>query len=124
MAGRVKRAIAATTSQTRSVRVAALRHIKGQFDSYKQEFPGIKASVKIFNDYKRQIPPHQLPATMRDHRLDGPLKEFKECHLAGDILLLYKHEGDLVVMCYICRHSDLYGKRAKQMRAEIKRAMK
>ena len=124
MAGRVKRSIAATKSAQRVVRVEALDHIKGQFDSYKEKFPGIKESIKIFNEYKRETPPRQLPASMRDHRLDGPLKAFKECHLDGDVLLLYKHEGDEVLMCYICRHEDLHGKRAKQMRAEIKRVMK
>jgi len=27
---------------------------------------------------------------MNDHKLGGPLKEYMECHLDGDVLLIYK----------------------------------
>jgi hypothetical protein len=33
--------------------------------------------------------------------------------------MLYEHEDDVVRMLYICRHEDLYGKRAKQLATRI-----
>ncbi len=52
---------------------------------------------------------------MNDHKLDGKLKGIMECHLAGDILLIYKHEDDAVDLIDVCRHSGLKGKKGKAL---------
>lgn len=103
----------------RQVRFEAASCIRQQFHSLLTEFPKIKAAIEIFNANKRTIPPTPLPAQMRDHKLDGRLKGIMECHLEADVLLLYEHEDDLVRMLYICRHEDLYGKRARQLGTRI-----
>ena len=109
-----------STPAKRIVEVIAAEPIKAQFDTYKILFPEIKDTVKDFNEYKREIPPRRLPDKMKDHRLDGKLKAFRECHLAPNVLLLYTHEGDVVRMLYICQHDDLYGKRGGQLAAHLK----
>jgi addiction module RelE/StbE family toxin len=119
LAKRVKRA-SKVAQGTREVNVIPTVRIRPQYRQYKLLFPEIKDSIKIFNEYKRVIPPRELPGKMKDHVLDGKLKGIRECHLAPDVLLLYTHEGDTVRMLYICQHEDLYGKRAKQIAALIK----
>jgi addiction module RelE/StbE family toxin len=64
---------------------------------------------------KREIPPRRLPGTMKDHSLSGALSEFKECHLSGDILLLYTHENDIVTLYRVCTHDDIHGKRGARL---------
>jgi addiction module RelE/StbE family toxin len=86
--------------------------------------PEIADTIKTFNDAKRVIPTAPLPKKMKDHVLDGKLKGIRECHLAGDVLLLYTHQEDVVRMLYICQHEDLYGKRATQLAAYLKKLLK
>lgn len=49
-----------------------------------------------------------LPEELRDHRLIGNYQGRRECHLAGDWLLIYKLEGDLVIFERTGSHSELF----------------
>jgi mRNA-degrading endonuclease YafQ of YafQ-DinJ toxin-antitoxin module len=55
---------------------------KASWKKFKKEFPEIRAAMKVFNDCKRANPPAQLPGKMKDHKLDGPLKGFMDCHFS------------------------------------------
>jgi hypothetical protein len=101
-------------------RFDASPHVKPQYRRYLTEFPEIAGTIAIFNRNKRETPPAPLPAKMKDHVLDRPLKGVRECHLAADVLLLYTHRGHVVHMLYICRHSDLYGQRQRQLASVIR----
>jgi addiction module RelE/StbE family toxin len=103
-----------------TVKVAAKSGVRAQYRALRAVVPEIADTIAIFNEYKREIPPRALPRKMRDHALQGDLDGFRECHLAGDVLLIYTHENNVVTMIKICRHTDLYGKGA----AAIKRAAK
>jgi addiction module RelE/StbE family toxin len=70
---------------------------------------------KIFLENKGKIPPERLPGTMRDHSLDGSLSDFKECHLSGNVLLIYTHENDVVTLYRVCDHRDIKGKKGTQL---------
>lgn len=52
-----------------------------------------------------------LPAQYRDHQLTGSLKDYRECHVRSDILLVYQiHQNELVLLLVdIDSHSDLFG---------------
>lgn len=52
----------------------------------------------------------QLPADYRDHKLTGSLKHYRECHLAPDILLVYKIEDDFLILTLvnIDNHAQLF----------------
>ncbi len=52
-----------------------------------------------------------LPKNYRDHALRGDLKEYRECHIQGDLLLVYKIENDqlILVLIDIGSHSQLFG---------------
>jgi mRNA interferase YafQ len=63
---------------------------KASWKKYIIEYPEIKVAMTEFDHCKRATPPTQLPGKMEDHKLDGPLKGFYDCHLAPDAILIYK----------------------------------
>lgn len=103
---------------TRTVQFVATVGLGKQYKALQRLFPEIAETIAIFNEYKREIPPRALPGRMNDHVLKGALDGIRECHLAADVLLLYRHEDDIVSMLKVCRHADLYGKRGKGTRRQ------
>lgn len=51
-----------------------------------------------------------LPPELRDHKLIGNYQGRRECHLAGDWLLIYKIEDDNVIFERTGTHSELFNK--------------
>jgi mRNA interferase YafQ len=52
----------------------------------------------------------KLLANYRDHQLKGNYKEFRECHIQGDLLLVYKKENKklILILIDIGSHSYLF----------------
>ncbi len=52
----------------------------------------------------------QLPAKYNDHKLKGEYKDFRECHIENDWLLIYKIENDKLILTLTDTgtHSDLF----------------
>ncbi len=52
----------------------------------------------------------QLPAKYNDHKLKGEYKDFRECHIESDWLLIYKIEEDKLILTLTKTgtHSDLF----------------
>lgn len=53
----------------------------------------------------------KLAPTYLDHQLSGEFKNYRECHLQHDMLLMYqKHENVLVLLLVdLGTHDDLFG---------------
>ncbi|MBQ6775020.1 MAG: type II toxin-antitoxin system YafQ family toxin [Synergistaceae bacterium] len=51
----------------------------------------------------------QLDYLCHDHALIGNLKGYRECHLAFDLVLVYKLEDDAVELARIGSHSEVLG---------------
>ncbi|MBQ8417569.1 MAG: type II toxin-antitoxin system YafQ family toxin [Phascolarctobacterium sp.] len=51
----------------------------------------------------------QLPIEYRDHQLKGNLKNYRECHIESDWLLMYQIKNDVLVLSLVRTgsHSDL-----------------
>ncbi|MCL2364195.1 MAG: type II toxin-antitoxin system YafQ family toxin [Defluviitaleaceae bacterium] len=51
-----------------------------------------------------------LPPTYRDHQLHGKLKEYRECHIEGDWLLIYQIIEDILILSAAGTgtHADLF----------------
>lgn len=51
-----------------------------------------------------------LDKKFRDHQLTGHLKDFRECHLAPDILLLYQIDNGILVLTLVSigNHAQLF----------------
>lgn len=52
--------------------------------------------------------PQRLPVEYNDHPLRGNYKKYRECHLDGDWVLIYKIEGDELHLVRTGSHSDLF----------------
>ena len=52
----------------------------------------------------------KLPLSHRDHKLTGELSAYRECHIMGDLLLIYKIEKDnlILFLVNIGSHSELF----------------
>ena len=48
-----------------------------------------------------------MPSNNRDHQLAGNFKDYRECHLGGDWLLLYQLTDEAVIFVRTGSHSDL-----------------
>ena len=53
-----------------------------------------------------------LPQQYDDHRLSGNLKDFRECHIEPDWLLVYENRDEVLVLmlCRLGSHSELFKK--------------
>lgn len=52
-----------------------------------------------------------LPAKNKDHQLTGSLRDFRECHIEPDWLLLYQKQDDVLILSATATgsHADLFG---------------
>ncbi len=85
--------------------VRPVKGFKQVYRGYLKQDPSIAEAMQLFNVNKRKIPPEPLPRGMRDHKLKGA--ELWECHLASNILLIYRYEDNLVRLVDICTHDAL-----------------
>ena len=53
-----------------------------------------------------------LPPKNNDHRLTGSMKDFRECHIEPDWLLVYQIHDDILILTATATgtHADLFGK--------------
>ena len=65
---------------------------------------------KLKNVMKMIISEEALPRELRDHKLIGNYQGRRECHLAGNWLLIYKLEDDSVIFERTGSHSELFTK--------------
>ena len=51
-----------------------------------------------------------LPVKYKDHSLNGELSKYRECHIKGDLLLIYKIEKEnlILILVDIGSHSQLF----------------
>ena len=49
-----------------------------------------------------------LPAESKDHSLQGKWNDFRECHLGGDTLLIYKLDEKSVCLTRLGSHAQLF----------------
>ncbi|OBV29509.1 hypothetical protein BKN38_01120 [Helicobacter sp. CLO-3] len=90
---------------TYQIKLAATckKSLKKLSDSDKEAFKIVVE--KLIND-------EVLDAKYNDHRLIGNLKDFRECHIKPDLLLIYQKRADeLVLYCLdVGSHSKLFGR--------------
>ena len=53
--------------------------------------------------------PSPLPDGSRDHQLIGDYKNYRECHISPDWLLIYCYDGDILVLYRTGTHADWFG---------------
>lgn len=53
--------------------------------------------------------PAPLPPANKDHSLSGKWANHQECHIQSDWLLIYRVEGDELMLYRTGTHADLFG---------------
>lgn len=81
----------------------------GQF---KKDFKRIRKQGKDLGDLRSLLETlvqgKPLPQQYRDHNLSGRWNKHRECHIAPDWLLIYRVEGDDLVLERTGSHSELF----------------
>lgn len=67
-----------------------------------------KDMAKIDNIVIQLINSSPLPAKNREHKLQGNFKNFWECHIEPDWLLIYKKTSTDIILIRTGTHSDLF----------------
>jgi mRNA interferase YafQ len=67
-----------------------------------KDFKKLKTIVRLL------IEGEKLPPETRDHRLKGTLKDFRECHIEPDWLLINRIEGSELCLVRTGSHADLF----------------
>ena len=80
---------------------------------FKQDFKKLRSSNRDIDLLKTTIlklaESEELPESFRDHALIGNYRDCRECHLAGDWLLIYQRDAENLVLIRTGSHSELFG---------------
>lgn len=91
-----------------------LKKTKRFIKSYKKILSSGRLSNKIQIDLNEAIDlllnSDTLPVRFRDHQLSGELREYRECHIRSDLLLVYRllKNEMVIVLIDIGSHSYLF----------------
>jgi len=50
-----------------------------------------------------------MPQKFKDHSLSGKLNGYRECHIGGDLILLYKVENECIYLLRFGTHAEVLG---------------
>lgn len=79
---------------------------------FEKDYKRIRNSGKNINSLDRVlqmiIHEEKLPPKFNDHKLHGRLKEYRECHIQHDLLLMYKIDGNRVFFTRAGSHSEIF----------------
>lgn len=67
-----------------------------------------KDMQKLFDIINLLAQNKQLPIKNQNHKLQGNLKDYWECHIEPDWLLIYKKTSTTIILSRIGSHSDLF----------------
>ena len=68
-----------------------------------------KHITKLFTYVGLLLYGQSLPPEARDHQLKGELKDAREFHIGGDIVVLYRADEDRVQLLRIGSHAKVLG---------------
>ena len=89
-----------------------MRYKLARANSFKRSFKKIKLTDDEESNYIETIyhllNNEELEPKYKDHQLKGNLKEFRECHIKPDLLLIYKINNDTLELVDIGSHSELF----------------
>ncbi|MFH1263036.1 MAG: type II toxin-antitoxin system YafQ family toxin [Pseudomonadota bacterium] len=89
-----------------SLRLRSTRQFEKDYRQLADRFPKLRKELSDVVDLLRSSSP--LPARYRDHPLRGRLSGLRDCHVRGDVVLLYYvEEQATLVLVRIGTHSQL-----------------
>ncbi|WP_103585455.1 type II toxin-antitoxin system RelE/ParE family toxin [Campylobacter concisus] len=82
------------------------------FSSYKKDLKLVlkqgwdeKAISKVVFQLQND---EKLADDLKDHQLTESLKEFRECHVFGDLVIIYQRDDEILKLFKIGRHQDIF----------------
>lgn len=90
-----------------------MKSLKIQFEnSYKRDFKLVKKQgwnlVKIREVVAHLQTSEIIDPQYDDHKLAGNLQNFRECHIFGDLVIIYQRNDENLILYRIGRHQDLF----------------
>lgn len=80
--------------------------------TYIKDYRKLKLSDKLYTKYvlyvSTLLKEQPLPAEALDHQLKGSMKNFRELHISGDLLLIYTVDDGILKLVRIGTHSELF----------------
>jgi mRNA interferase YafQ len=81
-------------------------------NSFKRSFKKTKLTDEEETNYIEVIynllNGQELETKYKDHQLKGNMKDFRECHIKPDLLLIYRIENNVLELVDIGSHSELF----------------
>lgn len=83
-------------------------------DYKRLKYSGRRNMQKLQNIMEQLIEGERLHPLYRDHALQGEWADYRECHIEGDWLLIYRLEQEpdgpeTITFCATDNHSNLFG---------------
>jgi len=78
-----------------------------------KEYRKIKFTDKLYLKYlvyiNTLLKEEPLPIEAKDHPLKGKFSDYREFHISGDLLLVYRVKDDTLQLVRIGSHSEIFG---------------
>lgn len=79
---------------------------------FDKDFEKAKKQQKDFSEFKKIIQflevGKALPVKYKDHKLKGDYKDYRECHIKPDWLLIYRYSDNDLILYRLGSHSELF----------------
>jgi mRNA interferase YafQ len=75
---------------------------------YKKSIKRNKNPQKLQKLLENLVLGAKLEAKYKDHQLSGIFSNYRECHIEPDWLLIYRIEGNILILERLGTHSDLF----------------
>ena len=76
---------------------------------YAKRIAGTRMEAEFEELFDLLVSEQPLPPSYHDHMLVGDWKDYRDCHLRGDMVVIYKIVDDTVIFTRINTHSELFG---------------
>ena len=81
--------------------------------SFRRDINNLRFSNEHYVKYivylSKLLSKEPLPPEALDHALKGVWQDFREFHISGDLLVIYRIDGDIIRLTRIGTHSELFG---------------
>jgi len=81
--------------------------------TFLKEYRKIKFTDKLYLKYVVYITTllkeESMPQEAKDHPLKGNYSDYREFHISGDLLLIYRVEDEILKLIRVGSHSELFG---------------
>lgn len=81
-------------------------------NTFKKDYKNVKKQGADLEAIRQVISQLQtceiLEPKLKDHSLSGEYKDFRECHVKSDLIIIYQRNSEVLHLFRIGRHQDLF----------------